>query len=128
MFSTSVYTMEIPFWVKYTLGAKPQATSLIFIIVFVVVILSVSIWGKLVGMVGIKRCWVWVIGVWIVAALILGLASELVIRSIGAAIAGICLAGIKVCRGMIMANFVDRGLVRMAGLISLNFTFESRQA
>jgi len=54
-FTTGVYTLATPFWVKYTLGASPQATSLIFATVFIVAILSVSFWGRLVRKTGIKR-------------------------------------------------------------------------
>jgi GPH family glycoside/pentoside/hexuronide:cation symporter len=63
MFATGVYTLAIPFWVKYTLAASPQGTSLIFAIAFIVAILSVSIWGRLVRVLGIKRSWLWSVGV-----------------------------------------------------------------
>jgi glycoside/pentoside/hexuronide:cation symporter, GPH family len=112
IFTTGVYTLATPFWVKYTLGASPQATSLIFAIVFIVAILSVSIWGRLVRILGVKRTWLWSIGVMALSAIILGLASNLVIGAIGAAFAGAGLGGVKVCREMIMANFVDRSLGR----------------
>ena len=46
------------------------------------------------------------------SAIILGLASNLVIGAIGAADAGASLGRIKVCREVIMANFVDRNLER----------------
>ena len=111
-FTTSVYTIAIPFWVKYTLGAKPITTSLIFLVVFIVAIISTFGWGRLVTTIGIKRSWFCAIGVWVVAASIVGLATDLVLGSIGAAIAGLALAGIKVCREMIMANFIDQNLER----------------
>jgi GPH family glycoside/pentoside/hexuronide:cation symporter len=112
VFTTGVYTLATPFWVKYTLGASPQATSLIFATVFIVAILSVSIWGRLVRVLGIKRTWLWSVGVMAASAIILGLASNLVFGAIGAAVVGVGLGGIKVCREMIMANFVDRDLKR----------------
>lgn len=111
-FTTGVYTLATPFWVKYTLNTSPQATSLIFITVFVVAILSVPIWGRLVRILGIKRTWLWAIGVMVLSAIVLGLTSELVLGATGAAVAGVGLGGIKVCREMIMANFVDRSLER----------------
>jgi GPH family glycoside/pentoside/hexuronide:cation symporter len=111
-FTTGVYTLATPFWVKYTLGASPQVTSLIFATVFIVAILSVSIWGRFVRTQGIKRTWLWAVGVMAVSAIILGLASNLVLGTIGAAVAGLGLGGVKVCREMIMANFVDRNLKR----------------
>jgi GPH family glycoside/pentoside/hexuronide:cation symporter len=46
------------------------------------------------------------------SAIILGLASNLVVGAIGAAVAGAGLGGVKVCREMIMANFVDQNLKR----------------
>jgi GPH family glycoside/pentoside/hexuronide:cation symporter len=46
------------------------------------------------------------------SAVVLGLAPNLVVGVIGAAIAGMGLGGIKVCREMIMANLVDRSLAR----------------
>jgi GPH family glycoside/pentoside/hexuronide:cation symporter len=46
------------------------------------------------------------------SAIVLGLASNLAIGALGAAVAGAGLGGIKVCREIIMANFVDRGLER----------------
>jgi GPH family glycoside/pentoside/hexuronide:cation symporter len=111
-FTTGVYTLATPFWVKYTLGASPQGTSLIFATVFIVAILSVSVWGRFVRIQGIKRSWLWSVGVMAASAIILGLASNLVVGAIGAAVAGAGLGGIKVCREMIMANFVDRNLKR----------------
>ncbi|HLO16443.1 MAG TPA: MFS transporter [Anaerolineales bacterium] len=112
LFTTSVYTLATPFWVKYTIGAKPQVTSLIFGIVFIAAILSVSIWGRFVRVQGIKRTWLWSIGVMATSAIILGLASNLFLGAIGAAVAGAGLGGVKVCREMIMANFVDQNLKR----------------
>jgi GPH family glycoside/pentoside/hexuronide:cation symporter len=110
MFTTGVYTLATPFWVKYTLGASPQVTSLIFAIVFIVAILSVSIWGRFVRNQGIKLTWLWSVGVMAGSAIILGFASNLVVGAIGAAVAGAGLGGIKVCREIIMGNFVDRNL------------------
>jgi GPH family glycoside/pentoside/hexuronide:cation symporter len=46
------------------------------------------------------------------SAIILGFSSDLVIGAIGAAVAGVGLGGIKICREMIMANFVDQSLER----------------
>jgi GPH family glycoside/pentoside/hexuronide:cation symporter len=46
------------------------------------------------------------------SALALGLASDLLVGLIGAALAGFGLGGIKVCREMIVANMVDRSLAR----------------
>jgi GPH family glycoside/pentoside/hexuronide:cation symporter len=109
-FTTGIYTLATPFWVKYTLSASPQTASLIFVIVFVTAIFSVSIWGKLVRKMGIKRSWLWSVVVMALSAIILGLASDLVVGGIAAAVAGAGLGGIKVCREMIMANFVDRSL------------------
>lgn len=111
-FTTGAYTLATPFWVKYTLAASPQVTSLIFAIVFIVAILSVSIWGRLVRVLGIKRAWLWSVGVMAASAIILGLASNVVLGAIGAAVAGAGLGGGQVCREMIMANFVDKNLKR----------------
>lgn len=110
MFITMVYTLATPFWVKYTLGASPQTTSLIFATVFIVAILSVSIWGRFVRILGIKRSWLWSVGVMAASAIIIGLASNLILGVIGAVVAGAGLGGNKVCGEMIMANFVDRSL------------------
>jgi glycoside/pentoside/hexuronide:cation symporter, GPH family len=111
-FTTGVYTLATPFWVKYTLAASPQGTSLIFATVFIVAILSVSIWGRFVRIQGIKRTWLWSVGMMAASAIILGLASNLVLGAIGAAVAGASLGGGTVCREMIMADFVDRNLKR----------------
>ena len=111
-FTTGIYTLATPFWVKYTLGASPQTTSLIFATVFIVAILSVSIWGRLVRFMGIKKTWLWAVGVMALSAIILGFAPNLVLGAIGAAVAGAGLGGVKVCREMIMANFVDQSLAR----------------
>jgi len=112
MVVTMVYTLATPFWVKYTLEASPQATSLIFATVFVVAILSVSVWGGFVRILGIKRSWLWSVGVMAASAILVGLAPNLILGVIGAAVAGAGLGGIKVCREMIMANFVDRSLAQ----------------
>jgi GPH family glycoside/pentoside/hexuronide:cation symporter len=111
-FTTGVYTLATPFWVKYTIGASPQVTSLIFTIVFLVAILSVSIWSRSARTLGIKRTWLASVCVMIASAIILGLASNLVTGAIGAAVAGAGLGGVKVCRELIMANFVDINLHR----------------
>jgi glycoside/pentoside/hexuronide:cation symporter, GPH family len=110
--TTGAYTLATPFWVKYTLGASPQVTSLIFATVFIVAILSVSIWGRLVRIQGIKQTLLWSVGLMAASAIILGLASNLVLGAMGAAVAGASLGGGNVCREMIMANFVDRNLKR----------------
>ena len=111
-FTFGVYTLATPFWVKYTLAASPQGTSLIFAAVFIVAILSVSIWGRIVRIQGIKRTLLWSVGVVAASAIILGLASNLVLGAIGAAVAGVGLGGGNVCREMIMVNFVDKNLKR----------------
>jgi GPH family glycoside/pentoside/hexuronide:cation symporter len=110
VFTTGVYTLATPFWVKYTLRAGPQVTSLIFAVVFITAILSVPIWGRLVRNLGIKRTWLWTVAAMSASALILGLASNLVLGAIGAAVAGASLGGLKICREIIMADFVDRNL------------------
>jgi len=46
------------------------------------------------------------------SAIILGTSSNLVLGVIGAAVVGAGLGGIRVCREIIMANFVDRALER----------------
>jgi GPH family glycoside/pentoside/hexuronide:cation symporter len=112
MFTTGVYSLATPFWVKYTLRASPQATSLIFAVVFITAILSVSLWGRFVRTLGIKRAWLWTVAVMSASAMIIGLASSLVVGAIGAALAGASLGGIKVCREIIIANYVDRDLQR----------------
>jgi GPH family glycoside/pentoside/hexuronide:cation symporter len=95
-FTTGIYTLATPFWVKYTLGASPQTTSLIFATVFIVAILSVSIWGRLVRFLGVKHTWLWAVGVMALSAIILGFSSDLVLGAIGAAVAGAGLGGVKV--------------------------------
>jgi GPH family glycoside/pentoside/hexuronide:cation symporter len=112
MLMTGTYALATPFWVKYTLAASPQTTSLIFAIVFIVAILSVPIWSRLVRTLGIKRAWLGSVGVMAASAILLGLATNLVIGALGAAAAGAGLGGIKVCRIIIVANLVDRNLER----------------
>ena len=112
IFTTGAYTLGTPFWVKYTLRASPQVTSLIFALVFITAILSVPIWGRLVRILGIKRTWLWTVAVMSASAIIIGIASNLVVGAIGAAVAGASLGGLKVCREIIIANFVDRNLER----------------
>jgi GPH family glycoside/pentoside/hexuronide:cation symporter len=107
-----VYTLATPFWAKYTLRASPQAPSIIFATVFVVAILAVSLWSRLLRRWGVKRTWLWAVAVMLSSATVMGLASNLVIGVLGAAIAGAGLGGIKVCREMIMANLVDLSLAR----------------
>ncbi len=111
-FTTGLYTLATPFWVKYTLGASPQTTSLIFATVFLVAILAVSLWSRLIRSWGVKRAWMWAIGVMALSAIVLGLTTNLILGVIGAAVAGAGLAGIKVCREMIMANLVTQSLAR----------------
>jgi GPH family glycoside/pentoside/hexuronide:cation symporter len=111
-FTTGLYTLATPFWVKYTLGASPETTSLIFATVFTVAILVVSLWSKLMRRWGVKRTWMWAIVVMALSAVILGLAPSIIFGVIGAAIAGAGLAGIKICREMIMANLVNQSLAR----------------
>ena len=111
-FTTGLYTLATPFWVKYTLNASPQATSLIFATVFMVAILTVSLWSRLIRYRGVKSAWFAAIGVMALSAIVLGLAPSLFVGAIGAAVAGVGLAGIKICREMIMANLVSNSLVR----------------
>jgi GPH family glycoside/pentoside/hexuronide:cation symporter len=111
-FTTGVYTLATPFYAKYTLSAIPQAPSIIFGTVFVVAIAVVSFWSKLVRQWGIKRTWLWAIGVMALSALMLGMASNLAGGVLAAAVAGVGLGGVKVCREMILANLVDRSRER----------------
>ncbi|MCK4900944.1 MAG: MFS transporter [Anaerolineales bacterium] len=111
-FTTGLYTLATPFWVKYTLGANPQTTSIIFATVFIVAILAVSLWSRLMRSWGVKRTWMWSIVVMALSAIVLGLTTNLILGVIGAAVAGAGLAGIKVCREMIMANLVTQSLAR----------------
>ena len=111
-FTTGIYTLGIAFYTKYSLGAGPQAPSLIFGTVFIVAILAVSLWSKLIRRWGVKRTWVWAIAVMAVSAVVLGLSSNLAGGVAGAAVAGVGLGGIKVCREMIMARLVDGSLQR----------------
>jgi len=105
-FTTGVYTLATPFYAKYTLKASPQAPSLIFGTVFVVAILVVSLWSRLIRRWGIKHTWLWAIGVMITSAIVLGLAPNMVVALIGAGLAGVGLGGVKVCREMILAGLV----------------------
>jgi GPH family glycoside/pentoside/hexuronide:cation symporter len=111
-FTTGLYTLATPFWVKYTLNASPQTTSLIFASVFVVAILTVSLWSRLIRYQGVKSAWYLAIGTLALSAVVLGLAPSILVGVIGAAIAGVGLAGIKVSREMIMANLVSKSLAR----------------
>ena len=111
-FTTGIYTMAIPFYSKYTLAASPQAPSILFGACFVVAIASVSLWSKLVRRWGVKRAWLWAIGVMAVSAVGLGIAPNLTGGILGAAIAGLGLGGVKVCREMILADLVARSRER----------------
>lgn len=111
-FTTGVYTLAVPFWTKYTLRAIPQAPSIIFAVVFMVAILSVSIWSRLVRRQGVKQTWLYAIWVFILSAMIIILASNLVVGILGAALAGVGLGGVKVCRELILAKLVDQGMQR----------------
>ena len=111
-FTTGLYTIATAFYTKYTLGAGPTAPSLIFGAVFVVALLSVSLWSWLVRRWGVKKTWLWAIGVMILSAVVLGLAPNLTVAIVAAAIAGAGLGGVKVCREMILARLVDRSLKR----------------
>jgi GPH family glycoside/pentoside/hexuronide:cation symporter len=112
MYITGVYTLGTPFWVKYTLAASPQVTSLIFATVFIVAILSVSIWGRFVHVLGIRRCWLLSVSLMASSAMILGIASNMILGAIGAALVGASMGGIRVCHQIIVANFIDRALNR----------------
>jgi GPH family glycoside/pentoside/hexuronide:cation symporter len=111
-FTTGLYTIGTAFYAKYTLGAGPQAPALIFGTVFIIAILSVAIWSRLVRRLGVKRTWLWAIGIMLLSAVALGLAPNMTVAIIASFIAGAGLGGIKVCREMIMARLVDRSLER----------------
>jgi len=111
-FTTGLFTIGTAFYAKYTLGAGPRAPSLIFGSVFVVAILSVTVWSRLVRRLGVKRAWLWAIGVMLMSAVLLGLAPSMTMAIFAAAVAGAGLGGVKVCREMIMARLVDRSLER----------------
>jgi GPH family glycoside/pentoside/hexuronide:cation symporter len=112
MFIFGVFSLATPFWIKYTLGASLQSTSLIFATVFAAAILAAPAWGRLVRVFGIKQSWLWSVGLMAAMTIIFGMASSLAIGAIGAAVGGAGMGGINVCREVIMANFVDRNLER----------------
>lgn len=111
-FTTGLYTIGTAFYTKYTLGAGPMAPSLIFGTVFIIAILSVAMWSRLVRRLGVKKTWLWAIGVMLLSALALGVAWDLRMAIIASIIAGAGLGGVKVCWEMIMANLVDGSLER----------------
>jgi GPH family glycoside/pentoside/hexuronide:cation symporter len=111
-FTTGIYTMAIPFYSKYTLAAGPQAPSILFGTCFVVAIAVVSLWSRLVRARGIKRTWLWAIAVMATSAVVLGVVPNLTGGIAGAAVAGLGLGGVKVCREMVLANLVDRSRER----------------
>ena len=111
-FTTGIFTLAIPFWAKYTLRASPQSPALIFSIVFISAILMVSPWSALIRKWGIRRTWLWAIALMIIAAIEFGFANTLVLGAVGALIAGVALGGIKVCRELVLADLVDRSLIR----------------
>lgn len=109
---TAVLTLATPFWVKYTMATSPQSTSLIFAVVFITAILAASIWGKFVRVLGLRRCWMLSIGLMALSVILLGIASNLMLGAIGAAVVGASMGGIQVCHLIIVAYFVDRDLER----------------
>lgn len=109
---TGVLTLATPFWVKYTLAASPQSTSLVFATVFITAIIAASAWGRVVDAFGIRRCWLLSVGLMALAAILLGIASNLVLGVLGAAVVGASMGGIQVCHLIIVASFVDRDLER----------------
>jgi GPH family glycoside/pentoside/hexuronide:cation symporter len=109
---TGVLTLATPFWVKYTVAASAQSTSLIFATVFITAILSASLWGRFVHVLGLRRCWMLSIALMASSTVVLGIASNLVIGAIGAALVGASMGGVQVCHLVIVANFVDRDLKR----------------
>jgi GPH family glycoside/pentoside/hexuronide:cation symporter len=111
-FTTGLYTIGTAFYAKYTLGAGPTAPSWIFGTVFIVAILSVTVWSRLLRRLGVKTTWLWAIGVMLLSAVALGLAFNLSTAIAAAAIAGVGLGGIKVCREMIVASLVDRSMAQ----------------
>ena len=111
-FTTGIFTIGTAFYAKYTLEAGPTAPSLIFGSVFVVAILSVSLWSRMVRRWGVKRTWLWAIRIMLLSAVFLGLATNLTMAIVAAIVAGAGLGGVKVCREMIMARLVDRSLER----------------
>jgi Na+/melibiose symporter-like transporter len=68
--------LATPFYAKYTLAASPQAPSILFGTVFIVAIAAVSFWSRLVRRWGIKRTWLWAIGVMALSAIVLGFLPE----------------------------------------------------
>jgi GPH family glycoside/pentoside/hexuronide:cation symporter len=111
-FTTGIYTMAIPFYSKYTLAAGPRAPSILFGTCFVVAIAVVSLWSRLVRARGIKRTWLWAIAVMATSAIVFGAVPNLTGGIVGAAIAGLGLGGVKVCREMVLADLVDRNRER----------------
>jgi GPH family glycoside/pentoside/hexuronide:cation symporter len=77
-----------------------------------VAIASVWLWNRCIRAIGVKRTWLWAVVIMLCSALALGLAPNLAVGLIGAALAGLGLGGIKVCREMIVATMVDRCLAR----------------
>jgi GPH family glycoside/pentoside/hexuronide:cation symporter len=111
-FTTGLYTIGTAFYAKYTLGAGPAGPSLIFGTVFIIAILSITVWSRLVRRLGVKKTWLWAIGVMLLSAIALGLAPDLSMAIVAAAITGAGLGGVKICREMILATLVDRSLAR----------------
>lgn len=107
-----LYTVGTAFYAKYTVGAGPTGPSLIFGTVFIIAILSIAAWSRLIHRLGLKKTLLWSTGVLLLSAVVLGVASNLSLALIASVIAGAGLGGIKICREMILASLVDGSLTR----------------
>jgi GPH family glycoside/pentoside/hexuronide:cation symporter len=112
-FATGIYTVATPFYTKYTLDAGPRSPSLIFATVFLVAIASAPLWARRARDRGRHGTWMLAIGTMGVSSIMLALAPSLAAAVAGAALAGLGLGGIKVCRELILARLVDRARSRL---------------
>jgi GPH family glycoside/pentoside/hexuronide:cation symporter len=107
-FAVNIFPFVIPFYSKYSLGAKEGTTMLIFASSLAAALGSVPVWVKLYHRWGTAAVFLRSMGVILIASVCLGLAPETVTAILATCLYGVGWGGCQVCFDVIRADLVDR--------------------
>ncbi|NLG74416.1 MAG: MFS transporter [Chloroflexi bacterium] len=111
-FAVNLFPFAIPFYSKYSLGADPDATALLFAVSLAAALGSVALWVKLFHRLGTAAVFLRSLAVIIAGSLMLGLVPNLVTAVIAVGVFGAGWGGCQVCFDVIRAGLVDRHFKR----------------
>jgi GPH family glycoside/pentoside/hexuronide:cation symporter len=109
-FGLDMIPFALPFYVQYTLGAKPGITSLLAAVALLTSLIVLPLWGRLIRKWDLRKSFLLVIGIMSLSTILLSISSNTGLALVAVVIFGIAWGGIWVCNHVIRADLVSRNL------------------